>query len=273
MVLGSVGCQSVVRRQTASLTDALARAILDHDDPATVRDGVPTLLLAIDAMIAADPASEALLIGGARLYASYATSFVDSTPRAQRLIARSRDYAERALCAENRTLCEAMRAPFPVSATALARADASDAASLYTLALSWALWISLHSDDWNAVAELPKVEAALARVTEIADDYDDGGAHMALGVLLAQRPASLGGQPELARVHFERALALSGERNLSVHVMYARYYARLVFDRELHDRLLREVLDRDPRSPGLTLSNTLAKSEAQKLLASADDYF
>jgi hypothetical protein len=56
-------------------------------------------------------------------------------------------------------------------------------------------------------------------------------------------------------------------------VLYARHYARLVFDRPLHDSLLREVMDADPQAPGLTLANTLAREQARRLLDDADDYF
>jgi len=58
-----------------------------------------------------------------------------------------------------------------------------------------------------------------------------------------------------------------------VKVEYARRYARITYDRPLHDRLLREVLDADAVAPGLTLSNVLAKRQARELLASADSYF
>ena len=66
---------------------------------------------------------------------------------------------------------------------------------------------------------------------------------------------------------------LSVERHLMVKVLQARYYARLVFDRPLHDRLLREVLAADPQAPGLTLSNTLARQQARGLLAGAEEFF
>ena len=56
-------------------------------------------------------------------------------------------------------------------------------------------------------------------------------------------------------------------------VQFARYYARLVFDRPLHDRLLNEVLAAETKRPRLTLTNTLAQEQARKLLASADAYF
>jgi len=46
-----------------------------------------------------------------------------------------------------------------------------------------------------------------------------------------------------------------------------------LYERELHDRLLNEVLEADPESDGYTLMNLMAKEQAKELLASADDYF
>jgi hypothetical protein len=58
-----------------------------------------------------------------------------------------------------------------------------------------------------------------------------------------------------------------------VKTLYARYYARMVFNQELHDRLLREVIDAPAATPGLTLINTLAQEEARSLLAESSEYF
>jgi hypothetical protein len=55
--------------------------------------------------------------------------------------------------------------------------------------------------------------------------------------------------------------------------LYAQYYARLVFDQELHDRLLNEVIGAPPEAPKLTLTNVLAQERAKALLASGKDYF
>ena len=56
-------------------------------------------------------------------------------------------------------------------------------------------------------------------------------------------------------------------------VFLAEYYARLVFDRELHDRELNAVLEANPRVEGLTLANRIAQERARELLESADEYF
>jgi hypothetical protein len=83
----------------------------------------------------------------------------------------------------------------------------------------------------------------------------------------------MGGKPEEGRRQFEKAIAISGGDDLMAKVEYARRYARMVFNRELHDRLLREVLAADPVQPGLTLGNVLAQRQARELLESAADYF
>ena len=56
-------------------------------------------------------------------------------------------------------------------------------------------------------------------------------------------------------------------------VLYAKQFARLMFEQELHDRLLQEVLDADPYAEGLTLVNRLAQRQAAVLLAESADYF
>src|SRR5690606_37566919 len=94
-----------------------------------------------------------------------------------------------------------------------------------------------------------------------------------LGVLHSLRPAAVGGTPEQGRAAFERAIELSGGRNLMAKTLYAERYARLLFDRALHDRLVAEVLAADPQAEGYTLANTLAQQRARKLEESADEFF
>ena len=53
----------------------------------------------------------------------------------------------------------------------------------------------------------------------------------------------------------------------------AQYYARLVFDRELHDSLLAKVNSAEADYPGYTMINMLAKQQAEQLLAESDSFF
>jgi hypothetical protein len=267
------GCSYFLSSATGGMTENLAAAVLDQDDPATVRDGAPAYLIALDGLIEGDPESEILLLAGAQLYGAYAGAFVDDPERANRLTLRARRYGERALCQRDRPLCEAVSGSYDDFVGLLAETEVGDVPALYGLGSAWAGWVQANTDDWNAIADLPKLQALMERIVALDDVYQDGGAHLYLGVLHTLRPASLGGKPELGRRHFERAVEISRGRNLMAKVLFAGRYARLVFDRPLHDRLLGEVIEADPQEPGFTLSNVLAQEEAAQLLADGDDYF
>jgi hypothetical protein len=144
---------------------------------------------------------------------------------------------------------------------------------VFSHGLSTLAYIRAHSADYAAIALLPYSEALFERYLEINDGSDDGAIHTYLGILTTLIPPALGGKPEKGREHFERAISLSGGRDLSAKVEFANGYARLLYERELHDRLLNEVIASDPEVPGSTLLNVLAQRQAVELLESADDYF
>lgn len=267
------GCQLLAARATTGMAENISAAVLDQEDVLIVRDGGPAYLIAIDGLIQGDPENPTLLLAGARLYAAYASAFVSDPERAERLTSRAKLYGERALCIQHQSLCDASKIPFDEFERDLAGTKSRDIEALYGLGSAWASWIQANSGDWNAIADIPKVQAIMQRVVQLQSDYESGGAHLYLGVLYTLRPASMGGQPDLGRQHFESAIEFSRERNLTAKLLYARQYARLVFDRPLHDQLLKDVVDADPNAVGFTLSNVLAQEEARELLADADEYF
>jgi len=141
------------------------------------------------------------------------------------------------------------------------------------LAVAWTGWMQAHSSDWNAIAQLGKVKYLMNRCIELDETISDGGPHLYMGGLETVLPASLGGNPEKGREHFERSIEISQGQFLMAKVVFAEQYAKLVFDKALHDRLLNEVLSANPVSEGRTLTNTVAQTRARELLAESDDYF
>lgn len=270
LMLSISGCTSMI---TSRLGNNLSSAILNQDDPETVKAGAPAYLLLIDSLIEGNPKDANILIAGARLYSVYAAVFVKDKERARRMSTKAKNYARRAVCLKQDALCEVDQGAYDQLLPALADTRYDQLPALYTYALAWALWIQNHSDDWAAIADLPKIEAMLQRVVAIKDGYEDGQAHLYLGILYTQRPPALGGKPEVGRHHFEKALHYSSGRDLMVKVEYARHYARMLFDQELHDRLLTEVLNADAVAQNHTLSNVLAQRQARELLQSSADYF
>jgi hypothetical protein len=273
LIVSLAGCASMLSSATGNLASNLSDAILEQNDPETVEAGAPAYLLLIDSLIRDNPKSEDLLRSGAKLYGAYAGVFVKDTDRAKLLTDKSRAYAERALCLHRSELCRLSERSYGDFREALAGLNKDNVPVLYTYASSWAGWIQAHSGDWNAVADLAKVRVAMERVVVLDETYERGSAHLYLGIMTTLLPPALGGKPEEGRAHFERAIDLSQGHDLMAKVEYARRYARMIFDRSLHDRLLNEVLQASATAPGLTLSNTLAQRAARELLKSADGYF
>jgi tetratricopeptide (TPR) repeat protein len=267
------GCGAMMRSVTTDLSDDLSQAVLNNNDLTTVETGGPAFLLLVDGLLEGDPENPALLMTAANLYGQYASNFSSNPEQARNLSQKALDYARRAFCLRTKGECRLQSVNFQEFQTLVDAMGSKDVPVLYTLGTAWASWIEVRRDDWEAIADLPRVQAIMEQVVALDEKYEDGGAHMYLGVFATLIPPAAGGKPEAGRAHFERALEISGDRNLMVYVLYAQYYARMVFDRELHDRLLDRVLALDPEVPGYVLINTAARKQARALLDSADDYF
>jgi hypothetical protein len=272
-VVGVAGCASLAQSAAGDFANNLSQAILNQDDPELVREGLPAYLLALDALAAKPDASPTVLGAAAQLYAAYAVVFVNDAARAAGLATRARNYGVRALCAADRDACGIDDLDFAAFEELVARLAPADADALLSYAVGALAYVRTHADDFEALADLPRIETALTRLLVIGGPKDAARVNTYLGVLTTLRPPALGGQPERGKAYFEKALELTQGRDLSVLVEYAQGYARLVYDRPLYDRLLNEALKADPRQPGYTLFNTLAQRQATELLASADDYF
>ncbi|MEJ2131477.1 MAG: TRAP transporter TatT component family protein [Gammaproteobacteria bacterium] len=267
------GCSAIMSAATQSLADSVSTGILNSEDPETVRDGAPAYLILIDGLLEDDPENEGLLRAAATLNGSYAGVFVDDEERRIRMTNKALEFAERAMCRIDDRMCEPRTVPYDEFEAWLASLERKHVPGVYSLGAAWGGWIQARAGDFDAIADIPRVKGLMTRVAELDESYDLGGAHLYLGVLETLLPPAMGGKPEIGRAHFERAIELSEGRNLMTKVFFARSYARLVFDRELHDQLLTDVLASDPHAQDLTLMNVVAQREAQVLLDGSDDYF
>lgn len=256
-----------------NLPHNLSRSMMNQEDPELVRTAAPAYLLMLDALIETYPDDETFLIPAAKLYGAYAGVFANDEAQMKRMVHRAKSYAQRALCESEEDLCSALDQQIEDINLELAELDEDELVIVYTYAASWASWIRANSTDWDAIAQLPKVKILFNWVLKYDPDYDNGTAQIYMGVLESQIPPSLGGRPDLAKAHFESAIKASDGKNLMAKVLYAQQYARLLFEQELHDRLLNEVLSAEAKAEGLTLVNQLAKKQAKALLADSAEYF
>tara|TARA_B100001109_G_C18865023_1_gene476749 strand:- start:16894 stop:17733 length:840 start_codon:yes stop_codon:yes gene_type:complete len=265
---------SISACSVSNLPGNLSRSMLNQEDPAIVEAGAPAYLLLLDALILTYPDNEDFLISGARLYGAYAGVFAKDPEQAKPLADKAMDYARRALCEYDDDACELIDGPADQLQAGLNEDyDEDDVAVFYAMATAWAGWIQANTDDWNAIAQLNKVKTLMSWVADQDPAYDNATVQVYLGVLETQLPPSLGGKPEKGRQHFEQAIELSDGHNLMAYVLYAKQYARLMFEQPLHDELLHKALDANPVYDGLTLVNRLAQEQAETLLNESSDYF
>ncbi|MFT5500808.1 MAG: hypothetical protein ACI88G_000941 [Woeseiaceae bacterium] len=269
----NAGCAALVSNAASGFADNLSLAVKNQNDPETVRDGAPAYLLLLDSLLEGSPDDPMLNAAAATLYASYGAVFADDPERAKRLTERARNYSTKAICESYVASCSWPGMQYEDFTATLDDLRTKHADVVLAHGVASLAYIRAHSGDYVAIAALPNMEALLTRYIEITDDEDVGAVYVYLGVLATLRPPALGGEMEKGRAYFERAIELTNGTDLSAKVEFARGYARTLYERELHDRLLNEVMAAEPEVPGLTLSNVLAQRDAAELLASADDYF
>lgn len=265
-----IGCTSMF---TGRMADNLSDSILSQNDPQVVADGAPSYLIMLDSLVMGSPDDADLLSASASLYSAYATLFVDEPERAAKMTDKALTYARQAICEEVEKICATDQGDIDVFKQALTEVEEDEIKLLFTYGSAWAGWIQSHRDDWNAVAQVPKIEAVMTRVAELDETYEWGRAYLYLGVINSQLPPALGGKPEKGRAFFEKAIEIAEGQDLIAKVEFARHYSRLLFDQELHDQLLNEVVAADPNQGTLTLSNSIAQQHAKELLATSQEYF
>ena len=224
----------------------------------------------VDSMIAGNPESEDLLQIGSQAFVGYVNALEQCGASRERLTTNS----DKAKLYGTKLLEQVMAyksAPKDIDKN-LASLSKSDVPDLFWGTLGLLTWIQQQQGSPAAMADLITVEKNMTRILELDETYQAGSAHLFFGGYYAIKPAALGGSPEKARYHFEKALEMADRNFLLTQVTYARTYARVMFDQELHDRLLLEVLNYpENTAPEYGLSNHIAKEKAQQLLD--EEYF
>jgi hypothetical protein len=272
-VLLLTACASLIDRATSNFADDLEGAIRGYDEPTTVGGGLPAFLLLLEARLQSRPDDVRLRLTTARLTATHAALFPADDDAQRRLSRRALEHARAGACGHADRICGLETLNFEEMEVRVDRFVDADRNPLYVLATTWTGWIDTHSDDFHALADLPRVEMLLEWVAGQDAGHDDGAVWLYLAVLNSQRPPAAGGQPRKAREYFERARAESGGRNLLINVFMADSYARLLFDRDLFVELLEQVLESEIDEPDYRLVNQIARSRARLLLAQTEAIF
>jgi hypothetical protein len=269
----------------SSALSGSAAAYAREDDPELVRGALPFVMKTVEGVLIDSPDNESLLstacttfglyaylvqLDGEALQSSDYARAEELKRRALALHLRARDFGLRALEVRHKGIGEQLRKDPKRAVEVLERDDVELA---YNAAGTWGLAIGLAKDDPAMVADVDAVRALLRRALELDESWDHGALHEAM-ISVEGLPRAMGGSPERAREHFQRALALSGGRRASLYLSLAENVSVPAQDRDEFERLLRQALAIDLDSaPELRLSNRIAQDRARRLLDGIDDLF
>jgi predicted anti-sigma-YlaC factor YlaD len=253
------------------------------NDPDLIREAMPFGLKTFESLLVVSPEHQGLLLSSARGFTAYAyllqdeADRVDATDlsqarklrtRAHNLYLRACDYALRGIEVDHPGFTSKLNND---KSTALAMTTVEDVPLLYWAGAAWAGALTANKENLDLIAELPTAGALVGRVLELGEKYDLGAAHEFFISYEGSRP---GGSAEQARIHYRRALDISGGQRASVHLALAEAVA--IREQKLTEFrfLLKAALKVDPdKVPEMRLANTVAQRLARWLETRIPDLF
>ena len=286
----SVGC-SIRSMAVNALGDTLAEGssvFSSDEDPELIRDALPFTLKMIELLLEAAPENRGMLLQACSTFTQYAVAFIATdaevaelrdydyaaadthNTRARKMNVRARDYCLRRAELDYPGLTQRLQRD-PESA--VMELGVEDVETMYWLGASWAMAISLGLGEPALVADIPAVQALMARALELDEDFNRGALHTAF-ITLESLPEQLGGSQDRAREHFDRAVELSDGLDASPYLSLATGVSVSNQDREEFVSLLQSALAVDPdEEPSIRLSNVVSQRRAALLLDQADELF
>jgi hypothetical protein len=290
---GGCSIRGMVINRAVDMMETGIQAFEADDDLDMLEKAFPANLKLLEAMLANDPKNTRLLVILARLYGSYTFTFLDGTLEEAMLsgvvigerhpaLMATRDKAVRYYRKAAEFALEALEIRHPggrAQLQAVATADAffqrmgpRDVPALFWYGFNRGADINLNRSSIAALSEAHLVQKAMETVVALDPTYFHGGAHLFLLSYYA-RPPMLGGNPELARSHYEALRKIAGDDFLPAEVYYARFYLQQQQDRAgFETRLQRIAATRIEASP-YRLLNTVAIRRAAVYLDLMDRMF
>lgn len=285
------GCslQRMALDQTAGILKNAMPAFEREWDFDLVAAALPANIKVIEGFLQTGPDNADLLLMVAQAYTSYGLVILEDqweqaeeeTPAWSKLAARTREmymrghrYGMRLLELRHPGISEAFKKGLKDLEPHLARCELEDVPGLFWAGMPLATAINMSRDDVAMIAYVPKAKALVARVLDLDEGYYHAGSHMIFGGLYGSMGKMLGGDTAKSKLHFDKALKLTGRTFLLVQLMYAKTLAVQLQDQKLFDSLLKEVLEAKLEiNPEQKLANVAAKRRARRLLARKDELF
>jgi hypothetical protein len=267
--------QTIAVSSTTGIVSKGLDAVFEESDLQLAEQSIPSNLTLLEALHRSDPENEQLLLLLTQGYTGYTLGFVeDKDPeRAKVLYRRARDFGLTVL-KKNTVFLDNFEEDPASYKKAVESFSPKYVPIIFWTANAWGNLINVSIADPAEVADLHKVNALMDFVLRHDERFFYGSAHLYFGTILATTPKVLGGNPHLAKEHFDRCLEIGDNKFLLPLVYYAKSYAVQIQDQALFDSLLTRV---DTASidilPAQRLVNAIAKKKAAALREKMPDLF
>lgn len=280
ILFGGTGClDRIILDGTLQSTRQAAKTFDTLSDLEVAKEGAGSSLVQLEGMWTLAPDSEDALFLLTQSWTGYASAFIEDSWE-QAVDREDEDgevlHARRAKAAYDRAvkfgslLLEQKKPGFAAaqknSATMkayLAGFEKKDAENLLWVGLAWLSRGGVAADQPEVVADLFVGVAMLERSVELDETLAYATGLAALGAYHARAPDA---ELPQAKVLFERALALTGRKALTVQLMYAQNYACQTHDVKLYRDLLNEVVSAGDVLPEQRLENEIAHRKGARYL-------
>jgi len=260
---------------TQPVIEGAMASLLSETDPDLAREGLESQLKLLEGLLNVRPDDLRLLELAVRGFTGYAMMFLEpeDTLRARMMYRRAVDYGMRALSRRDARFArdDLTWAEFEPGIRHL---KSRDIAIVYWTANALAGLVNLGRTSPQALADAPRAVALMQWVYEKDCHYYFSGPLWFFGTYYATLPPLAGGNLELARSYFTRAIEAHGDRFLWGKLLFAQYYAVQALDRALFTELLGEIATgATDEPPELRLINRVAARRAIELLSKTDEIF
>jgi predicted anti-sigma-YlaC factor YlaD len=258
------------------------------DDPELVADALPFAIKLYETLLAEVPDNTELLLTTGSLFAMYANAFVqgpagmlpdseferkgEMLARAKNLYLRGREYCLRALELRHPGFRKALEAN--QAGKALEAMSLKDVPYLFWASASWMGAFSTNPFDMELLITLSRPLALMDRAYRLEPGFNNGAIEEFYISAYGSLPTSLGGSPDKAREHFQKALQYTRGLKAGPYVALATAVDVPAQNSAEFKELLQKALAVDVNaSPENRLENLLAQRKARWLLQHIGDFF
>ena len=258
-------------------------------DPELVRDAIPFAIKLYETLLSQNPGHQGLMLTTGSLFVMYANAFIqgpaemlpsyawqdreNALNRAKQMYLRGYNILYDALEAKYRGFKQGI-ANQNTRQNFLNKLKKDDVGLLYWAVAGGLSAYSIDIMDFELSARISEWNAMIHRAYELNPNFDGWALDEFFIIFYASLPDVLGGDPDKALVHFQRALEKSGGVSTGAYLSYAQNISLPAQDYEAFESNLKKALEINPDDDASTrLVNIINQRKAKWLLDNAWQFF